>query len=58
MPAVILEAKRYTNIPAENLTKSQVLDLFRRYTNSETRKNLTINRVANLYDACIVTLKK
>lgn len=51
------EAKRFTNIPAHELTKSQVLDLFRRYATSEVRKNLTIERVANLYDACIKTLK-
>jgi hypothetical protein len=52
------EAKRVTPIPAEELTKSDVLNLFRKYATSEARKNLTIERVANLYDACIKTLRK
>jgi len=51
------EAKRYTDIPAEDLTKPQVLNLFRQYSTSEVRKNFTIERVANLYDKCIGTLK-
>jgi len=51
------EAARFTDIPAHELKKSDVLNLFRKYANSETRKNLTIKRVADLYDACITTLK-
>ena len=51
------EAKRYTDIPVEQLTKPQVLDLFRQYATSEVKKNYTIKRVADLYDACVATLK-
>lgn len=52
------EAKRVTPIPAEDLTKSDVLNLFRKFATSEVKKNLTIERVANLYDNCIRTLRK
>lgn len=52
------ESKKYTEVPAEDLTKSQVLDLFRKYATAEVKKNLTIDRVANLYDACKSSVKK
>lgn len=52
------EAKKWTAIPADDLTKSDVLGLVRRFQTSETRKNLTIERVSDLYEACIKTLNK
>lgn len=51
------EAKKYTDIPADELTKADVLNLFRKYATAEQRKNLTIKRVANLYDACVKEVK-
>jgi len=51
------EAKRYTDIPVEELTKAQVLDLFRKYSTAEQRKNMTITRVSNLYEKCIKEVK-
>lgn len=52
------EAKRYTTIPAEDLTKSDVLKLIRTLQVSEEKKNIYLQRAGNLYDACIKTLKK
>jgi len=52
------EAKRYTAIPAENLTKSDVLKLIRALQISEEKKNLYLQRAERLYVACISTLKK
>lgn len=46
------EAKRYTEVPVEDLTKAQVLNLFRKYATAEVRKNYSLTRVANLYDSC------
>jgi hypothetical protein len=51
------EATKITDIPVEDLTKAEVLALFRKYATSEIRKNYTIERVADLYDKCIETLK-
>jgi hypothetical protein len=51
------EAAVYTNIPPGDLTKTEALDLFRKYASAEVRKNITIKRAAALYDACVITLK-
>jgi hypothetical protein len=46
------ESKKRTGFEAEDLTKSQVLNLFRKYATSEIRKNYTIEQIANMYDRC------
>jgi hypothetical protein len=51
------EATQFTDIPVDELTKAEVLALFRKYATAEVRKNYTIERVADLYDKCIETLK-
>jgi hypothetical protein len=51
------EAAKITDIPPEDLTKADVLALFRQYATAEVRKNYTIQRVADLYEKCIETLK-
>lgn len=51
-PRVLREAERRTGIPAGQMTKSQVMNLFRKYATNELRKNYTISQVADLYNKC------